>query len=260
MDILEVDGVTLSFGGVKALAEVSLGVAEGSITAVIGPNGAGKTSLFNVISGFYTPQAGRVRFAGTDITRTPASRRAALGIARTFQNISLFDGLSVLDNIKLGAHAHLTTGPVGAGLYLGRARREECALGERIDREIVDFLQLGSIRHARVAALPYGLRKRVELARALAMRPRLLLLDEPAAGMTREEKQAMTRVVRDIRDRWRAAILLIEHDMSLVMDTCDRVVVLNFGRRIAAGRPAEVQTDPEVVRAYLGDMRDAALA
>ncbi|MDC2860236.1 ABC transporter ATP-binding protein [Delftia sp. DT-2] len=250
--LLQVDGITLAFGGVKALSGVGFDVQPGSITAVIGPNGAGKTSLFNTISGFYRPTGGSIRFQGEDITRVPAPRRARLGLGRSFQNIALFRGMTVLDNIKLGRHAHLRTNVFDALLYLGRARREEAELRRDIEERIIDFLEIDHIRHAPVAALSYGLQKRVEMARALAMQPRILMLDEPVAGMNREETEDMARFILDVRAEWGVTVLMVEHDMGMVMDLSDHVVVLNFGQVIAQGTPAVVQADPEVNRAYLG--------
>ncbi|WP_374006433.1 ABC transporter ATP-binding protein [Delftia lacustris] len=250
--LLQVDGITLAFGGVKALSGVGFDVQPGSITAVIGPNGAGKTSLFNTISGFYRPTGGSIRFQGEDITRVPAPRRARLGLGRSFQNIALFRGMTVLDNIKLGRHAHLRTNVFDALLYLGRARREEAELRRDIEERIIDFLEIDHIRHAPVAALSYGLQKRVEMARALAMQPRILMLDEPVAGMNREETEDMARFILDVRAEWGVTVLMVEHDMGMVMDLSDHVVVLNFGQVIAQGTPAAVQADPEVNRAYLG--------
>jgi len=253
VSMLQVAGISLSFGGITALSDVCVEAEAGRITAVIGPNGAGKTSFFNIISGFYRPNAGRVLLDGKDITGLPPHRRPALGIARTFQNIALFHGMTVLDNIKLGAHTLLRSGPIGAGLFLGRPQREEAELTRRIEADVAGFLELDTHAHKEVQDLPYGLQKRVELARALAGRPRLLLLDEPVAGMNREEKQAMSRLILEIGRHWGTTILLIEHDMGMVMDLSDYVVVLNFGRSIAKGTPDEVRRNPEVIRVYLGD-------
>ena len=250
--LLQVDGVTLAFGGVKALTGVGFDVQPGSITAVIGPNGAGKTSLFNTISGFYRPTGGSIRFKGQDITRIPAPQRARMGLGRSFQNIALFRGMTVLDNIKLGRHAHLQANVLDALLYFGRARREEAALRADIEERIIDFLEIDHIRHAPVSALSYGLQKRVEMARALAMQPQILMLDEPVAGMNREETEDMARFILDVRAEWGVTVLMVEHDMGMVMDLSDHVVVLNFGQVIAQGQPAAVQGNPEVIKAYLG--------
>ncbi len=250
--LLAVEGVSLSFGGLRVLNDVSFAAEAGKITSIVGPNGAGKTSLFNVVGGFYRPSAGSVRFDGADITRLPPHRRAHLGIGRTFQNIALYKGLSVLGNIKLGAHGHLTSGILAAGFQLPRARREELALRDRVEREVIDFLEMEHVRSLPVGSLPYGLQKRVELARALALRPKVLLLDEPVAGMNREETEDMARFILDVVEERGITVILVEHDMGVVMDISDHVVVLNFGEVIARGSPAEVSSHPEVIRAYLG--------
>ncbi|CAN7261321.1 ABC transporter ATP-binding protein [Bosea sp. LjRoot90] len=258
--ILEVSGVSLAFGGVRALSDVSFTVPEGAITAVIGPNGAGKTSLFNTISGFYRPQAGSIAFAGENLDGVRAPQRAARGLARTFQNIALFRGMTVLDNIKLGRHAHMRTGVLDALLYRGRAQKEELELRAEIEERIIDFLEIQHIRNASVGTLSYGLQKRVELARALAMRPRILMLDEPVAGMNREETEDMARFILDVKEEWGVTILMVEHDMGMVMDISDHVVVLNFGQVIASGTPRDMQGNEAVVAAYLGSGDVGAIA
>jgi branched-chain amino acid transport system ATP-binding protein len=247
-----VEGIELRFGGIRALQNVSFAARSGEITAIIGPNGAGKTSVFNTISGFYRPAAGRVLLDDEDITRLPVHARAAQGLARTFQNIALFRGLSVLENIKLGGHHTMKAGVFSAMVYGKAARSEEMALREEIERRVIDFLEIDHIRHQSVEALPYGLQKRVELARALAMRPRALLLDEPVAGMNHEETEDMARFILDVQEEWGVTVLLVEHDMGMVMDISSHVVVLNFGRVIASGAPAEVRRHPQVIEAYLG--------
>ena len=255
--MLRVDDIHLAFGGVRALSGVSVHAERGRITSVIGPNGAGKTSLFNVISGFYKPQQGAVTLDGQSITRLRPSERASCGMSRTFQNIALFHGMSVLDNIKLGAHTNLKSGVFSAGLRLARTRREEADLAASIQRDIIGLLELDTVQHHYVEDLPYGVQKRVELARALVMRPKILLLDEPVAGMNTEEKREMSRFVLDVRRDWNTTVLLIEHDMSMVMAISDHIVVLSFGKPIAAGSPDEVRANPDVIKAYLGTSDDA---
>ncbi|MCB2225858.1 MAG: ABC transporter ATP-binding protein [Desulfarculaceae bacterium] len=253
--ILSMEGVYLSFGGLTVLSEVSFQVNPGEIFAIIGPNGAGKTSILNCIGGFYRPSSGRITFQGKDVTRTSPDRRAAMGLARTFQNIALFRGMTVLDNIKLGAHAHLKTGLLSALMYWGSAHHEEMALREQVENEVIDFLEIEPIRKQAVGSLAYGLQKRVELARALAMEPKVLLMDEPVAGMNAEETEDMARFVLDIKEERDMTIVLIEHDMNVIMDISDRVMVLNFGQKIAEGTPEEMQHHPEVIKAYLGEKR-----
>ncbi len=249
---LAVHDVALRFGGIHALKNVSFSAAPGQITALIGPNGAGKTSVFNTISGFYAPNTGSISLGGQDITRVPVNARAGLGLARTFQNIALFHGLTVLENIKLGGHHTMSSRIWSALGYTRAAREQEMALREEVERKVIDFLEIDHIRHQSVDVLPYGLQKRVELARALAMRPRVLLLDEPVAGMNREETEDMARFILDVQEEWGVTVLLVEHDMGMVMDISNHVVVLNFGQVIAAGTPAEVRSHPQVIEAYLG--------
>lgn len=258
--MLKVDDIQLAFGGVKALTGVTVHAEKGRITAVIGPNGAGKTSLFNVVSGFYRPQVGRVVLDGEDISDLKPHARAYRGMSRTFQNIALFHGMTVLDNIKLGAHTNLKSGILTAGLRLPLTRNEENTLDREIQRDIVGLLELDHVQHHPVEDLPYGLQKRVELARALVMKPKILLLDEPVAGMNREEKREMSRFVLGVRKNWNTTVLLIEHDMSMVMGISDHVVVLSFGKPIASGTPDEVRADPEVIKAYLGGAEEPAPA
>src|SRR6185295_8201419 len=251
---LVVEGVSKRFGGVVAVQDVSLDVPRGSIVSIIGPNGAGKTSLLNMISGFYKPDTGRVVLEGRDITQKKPSDIAALGIARTFQNIALFSGLTVLDNLMLGRHVRMKAGVLSSVIYWGMAQKEDIAHREACE-EIIDFLKLQDLRKQPTAALAYGLRKRVELGRALAVEPKVLLLDEPMGGMNQDEKEDMARYVLDVNQERGITVVLIEHDMGVVMDISDHVVVLDRGRRIAAGTPDEVQRDPAVIQAYLGTSR-----
>jgi len=250
---LQIEDIHLSFGGLKALSGVTTGVKKGEIFSIIGPNGAGKTCLLNCINSFYQPQKGRIIFEGTDITRLKAHRIASLGIARTFQNVELFAHMTVLDNIKLGGHVHLKSGVLSGGIYFGKARKEEMAFREHIEEKIVDLLEIEHIRKQPVHTLPYGLQKRVELARALAMRPKILLLDEPCAGMNLEETEDIARFVLDINEEWDVTIILIEHDMGVVMDISDRVCVLDVGLKIAEGDPRKIRHNEQVIKAYLGE-------
>ena len=248
---LQVDHVSIGFGGIKALTEVSLTVPKGAVAAIIGPNGAGKTTLINCISGRYLPQEGRVTFEGRDITRMTPPKRAEMRIARTFQNIALFKHMSVLDNLMTGRHVLMKSGLLACGLYWGAARREEIEHRRAVE-EIIDFLEIAHVRKRPVGMLSYGMQKRVELGRALALEPKLLLLDEPMAGMNSEEKEEMVRFILEINQERGVTCLLIEHDMGVVMDISDRVVVLEFGRKIAEGTPDEVRANPDVIKAYLG--------
>ncbi len=262
---IRIDNLSLSFGGVKALIDVSLDIRESEILAIIGPNGAGKTCLLNCINGFYKPQKGEVYFEGQRITRTRPDRAAKLGLARTFQNIELYIGLSTLDNIMAARHVLIKQNFLSSALYFGPAHGEEIRHRKTVE-DIIDFLEIEPIRKKVVGMLPYGMRKRVELGRALAIEPKVLLLDEPMAGMNLEEKEDIARFIIDIfegqgetypdspvlRDGVNC-IVLVEHDMGVVMDLADRIVVLDFGRKIAEGTPDEVRTNPEVIAAYLGE-------
>lgn len=249
--LLEMTGLSKRFGGLDALAGIDLKLMPGTICSVIGPNGAGKTTLFNMVSCLVPPTSGRIVLDGRDVTGRPAHAMARLGLARTFQNLAVFKHESVIDNILTGMHAHLRTGIWGAAAYWGPTRRAEIAAREAAE-EIVEFLEIETIRDLPVGTLSYGLQKRVELGRALAMRPRLLLLDEMVSGMNQEETEDIARFILDIREERGITVMMIEHDMGIVMDISDSVTVLNFGRKIAEGTPAEVSANPAVIAAYLG--------
>jgi len=261
--IIKVENVSLAFGGVQALYNIDTRLFGGEIFAIIGPNGAGKTCLLNCISRFYTPQEGQILYKGKDLLGVATQGKdllgvathsiAKLGIARTFQNIELFKGMTVLDNIKLGRHAFLKSGIFSDIIYWGRTRREELKLRQEIEERIIDLLEIEAIRKQVVGTLPYGLQKRVELARALAMQPEVLLLDEPMAGMNLEETEDMARFILNVNQMWDVSIILIEHDMGVVMDISHRVCVLEFGQKIAEGSPQEIQENSQVIRAYLGE-------
>ena len=253
--LLELQDVHMYFGKVAALSGVSLQVRKGDIHSVIGPNGAGKTVMMNIINGLYRPQKGEIRFKGQLINNVRPYERASLGMARTFQKVEVFGGMTVLDNIRLGRHIHFKSGIVSGAIYAGRTAREEIEHRRFIEEEIIDLLEIEHIRHKPVGMLPYGLQKRVELGRALALEPELLILDEPLAGLTLEETEDMARFVIDVNEdkRWKVTCLLVEHDMGVVMDLSHQVFVLNFGNMIMNGTPQEVQNSPEVIKAYLGE-------
>ena len=251
---LQIVEVSKSFGGVLAVNRVSLEVRRGEILSVIGPNGAGKTTLLNMVNGFYHPNSGRIVLDGVDITEHHPSAIATLGVARTFQNIALFRGMTVLDNLMLGRHVHMKAGVLSSFAYWGFAQKEEVAHRKRVE-DLIDFLKIQDLRRRPTGSLPYGLQKRVELGRALALDPKILLLDEPMGGMNQEEKEDMARFILDVNEEWGTTIILIEHDMGVVMDISDRVAVLDMGQKIAEGTPDEVRANPQVIKAYLGEVK-----
>jgi len=248
---LNVRNIHLSFGGTQALVDVSFDVGSGEILAIIGPNGAGKTSLLNCLNRFYRVDSGSIRFEGQELTKMPPHRIARLGISRTFQNIALYTGMSVLDNLLAARHVHMEYGLLSGAVFYGKAMREEIEHRTKVE-QIIDFLEMEHIRKAVVGALPYGMRKRVEIGRALALEPKLMLLDEPMTGMNVEEKEDVARFILDVHELQGTTIVLIEHDMGLVMDIAERIVVLDFGRKIAEGTPEEIRNNTTVIQAYLG--------
>jgi branched-chain amino acid transport system ATP-binding protein len=254
--LLQMENISISFGGLKALDKVGLEVYPGEIMAIIGPNGAGKTTLLNIINGFYTPDEGQILFEGKERTAMSPDHVAALGIARTFQNVALFKGMSVLDNIMMGRHLHMKAGFLSQGIFWRLGQKEEIRNRAAVEK-VIDWLEIQNIRKSPAGMLPYGLQKRVELGRALAAEPKLLLLDEPMAGMNLEEKEDIARFILDANEELDYTIALIEHDMGVVMDICDRIVVLDFGNKISEGKPDEIKADPKVIQAYLGEAENS---
>ena len=250
--ILEIEKMSLQFGGVKALDNVSFHIVKGEIFSLIGPNGAGKTSMLNCISGLYQPTTGSIRYKGKEIVKMKPYNRTKLGIARAFQNIALFAHMSVLDNLKLGRHTLMHSGPLSGGLYVGKASKEEIKHRKKVE-EVIEFLELQDIRHTPVGTLPYGLQKRVEVGRALALGPELILLDEPMAGMNNSEKDLMARFILDMHEVMDTTVVLIEHDLGIVMNLSDHIAVLDFGKCIGFGTPDDIQKNPDVIKAYIGE-------
>lgn len=252
--LLEIENVSLQFGGVKALDDVSFYVRKGEIFSLIGPNGAGKTSMLNCISGLYKPTSGSIRYKGQELLKMKPYHRTNLGIARTFQNIALFSHMSVLDNLKLGRHTLMKSGFLSGGLYFGKAAREEVEHRKEIEK-VIEFLDLQDIRNEPVGTLPYGLQKRVEIGRALALQPELILLDEPMAGMNNIEKEMLARIILDMHEMQDITVLLIEHDLGVVMNLSHHIAVLDFGRQIGFGTPEEIQKNEDVIKAYIGEQK-----